>query len=147
MTTDVSIDQNAIGIWDLSLNSQGDLNNGDFLDSSLLYAILGERRASASEVPISENRRGWIGNEGKTFENGSKIWLFEQARLTRSILNDIQSAALDALSYLVDDGLATNVQSTATLQNGFVALEINISVSPSRVETRFFELWNNTGSR
>ena len=147
MTTDVRITQAATGIWDLSLNSEGDLENGDFLDSSLLYAILGERRASESEVPISENRRGWIGNEGKLFENGSKIWLFEQSRLTRSILNDIQSAALDALSYLIDDGLATNVETTATIQNRVVILQVDIFVTPSKVETRFFELWNNTGSR
>ena len=147
MTTDIRIEQNANGIWDFNLNTQGDLDNGDFLDSSLLYAILGERRASPSEVPISQNRRGWIGNDGKNFENGSKLWLFEQSRLTRSVLNDIQSAALDALNYLIDDGLATNIEATATIQNNIVILKIDIIVSQSRVETRFFELWNNTGVR
>ena len=147
MTTDLRIIQSKTGIWDFNLNSNGDLENGDFFDSSITYAILGERRASESEVLISENRRGWIGNEGKDFENGSKIWLFEQARLTRSILNDIQSAALDALEYFVEDGIATRITATAFLQNGSAVLSINIFVSPSKVETRFFVLWSNTGLR
>ena len=146
MTTDIRFTQAANGIWDISLDSNGDITNGDFLDTSLLYALLGERRATESEVPISSSRRGWIGNENKTFENGSKLWLFEQARITRSVLNDIQTTALDALSYLVNDGLAVNVTADAALSNGAVTLTINIFVDQSRVETRFFTLWENTGA-
>ena len=147
MVTDIRVTQAANGIWDFNLDSNGDLDNGDFFDSSITYAILGERRASESEVLISQNRRGWIGNEGKDFENGSKIWLFEQARLTRSILNDIQSAALDALEYFVEDGIATRITASASLQNGAAVLFVQIFVSPSKVETRFFVLWENTGLR
>lgn len=147
MTNDLKVNQQDNGIWDLSLTSSGDLEGCDCFDASITYAILGERRASESEVLISQNRRGWIGNEGKIFENGSKIWLFEQSRLTRTILNDIQSSALDALNYLVDDGMATRITAEATLRSGSVNLSIQIFISPSRVETRFFELWSNTGAR
>ena len=71
MTTDIRFTQAANGIWDISLDSNGDITNGDFLDTSLLYALLGERRATEYEVPISSTRRGWIGNENKTFKNVS----------------------------------------------------------------------------
>lgn len=145
MTTDIRMTQNENLIWDISLDENGDIENGDFLDSSLDYAILGERRANESEVFISENRRGWIGNEGKDFENGSKLWLFSQAKITRTILNDIQETALDAISYLVEDNYATSVDTKVTLVNGVVVLELTITVTPSQVSTRYYNLWKNTG--
>ena len=145
MTTDVRIIQSSSSLWDLTLDSSGDLDSGDFFDSSLAYSLLGERRASPSEVPTSSRRRGWIGNEGQGFENGSKLWLYEQSRLTRSTLNAIQSEAVDALLWLVEEGYAVNVQAFASLSGGNIVLEVFIYRFNSIVERRFFELWQNTG--
>lgn len=144
MTDEIVLRQNALGIWDFQIEN-GDILLADNLDSVLVYALLGEQRAVESEVSISSRRRGWIGNEGETFENGSKLWLFEQARITRSVLNDIQATALNALNYLVQNNLVTNIQAIALLQNNQVILDITIEVSSSRVENRTFVLWGNTG--
>lgn len=147
MTTDVKMDKPAGSqFYDLSLDENGDLTNGDFFDTSLQYSLLGERRANASEVEISEFRRGWLGNENSDFENGSKIWLFKQARLTRTTLNGLQTAASNGLSWLVEDRILKNVIVRALTRNGAVGLEITLVRFNSRVETRFFELWNNTGA-
>ena len=120
MTTDVLVTQNISGYYDLSLNDDGDLANGDFFDSSIIYSIFGERRASASEVAIAERRRGWIGNVGKDFENGSKIWLYFQARLTRDVMNGIKTEALKSLQWLVDDdsGMAALFHDRYATHNG-----------------------------
>lgn len=134
------------GHWDFTLDSSGDIATEDFFDTSLLYSIFGERRASESEVLESQRRRGWIGNESTPgFENGSKIWLFEQSRIDRDTLNGIQTAAQDGLKWLIEDGLAISTTSIATLQNGRVVLQIVVERPNSKVERRFFTLWENSG--
>lgn len=135
-------------LYDISIDTDGDILTDDFFDTSLLYSIFGERRANESEVSESRLRRGWIGNEGKDFENGSKLWLFEQARVTQTNLNRIADEARKSLQWLVDDGFAVSIDEVnATVKNGKVTLEIVIRRSRSEVERRFFDLWKNTGIR
>ena len=146
MTTDVLMRTDADGIYDIELDEQGDIANGDFFDTSLIYSILGERRALPSEVPTSSRRRGWIGNEFSDYENGSKIWLYEQSKLTRTILNNIESEAVNALQWMIDDGFAVSIiAANAVVTGNGVSIEISIQRPNSEVEQRFFELWNNTG--
>ena len=135
-------------LYDISIDTEGDILTDDFFDTSLLYSLLGERRADPSEVVEPQLRRGWIGSENKDFENGSKLWLFEQARVTRSNLNRIEDEARKSLQWLVDDNLVVSVDEvTATVKNGKITLEIIIRRTRSKVERRFFDLWQNTGLR
>lgn len=147
--TDVVLTVNATTqLYDISIGADGDIVTDDFFDTSLLYSLFGERRADASEVVEPQLRRGWIGNEGKDFENGSKLWLFEQARVTRTNLNRIEDEARKSLQWLIDDGFVVSIDEvTATTKNGTVTLEIVIRRSRSEVERRFFDLWKNTGIR
>lgn len=131
--------------YDITVDQDGDLGNGDFLDTAILYSIYGERRASESEVPISSNRRGWIGNEGKDFENGSKVWLFEQARRTQSNLNELAGALQDALEWMVDDGLLERVTARTFIEGGLTKAEIVLYRFNSKVEHIYYTLWENTG--
>ena len=96
---------------------------------------------------MSRKRRGWIGNEHTPgFEIGSKIWLYEQAKLTRTVMNRIEDAARTALQSLVMDGFALSIQTVeVSLTESGVVLELKIERDPSEVETRFFTLWGNTG--
>lgn len=147
MTTDVLMCKEAgASIYTLSINDEGDLTSGDFFDSSLLYSIFGEKRASASEVVVSEQRRGWIGNEGKDFENGSKIWLFRQARLTRTNINGLRSAIFNSLQWLIAQNFLKNITVSVTIDKGAVIAEIILFRFNSKVERRYFELWDNTGA-
>jgi len=146
MTTDavLSIDPST-GFFDFSLDDDGDIETEDFFDTSLLYSIFGERRASPDEIVEARLRRGWIGNSDD-FENGSKIWLSSQARLTRDTLNRIQDEAEKALQWLVDDGLVVSIdQVTASVSKGRLVLNITIRRSRDKVDRKFFVLWENTG--
>lgn len=145
MTTDVLITCEDQDIYDMSIDENGDFTNGDFFDTSLLYSLFGERRASESEVPRSEKRGGWIGNEGKDFENGSKLWLFYQSRLTRTIMNAITDAAYNGFFYFIEDGLVQDIKATTVLVGGRIQLIVQIERFASQVETRYFDLWENTG--
>ena len=131
---------------DLQLDSDGDILTEDFFDTSLLMSLFTERRAVSSEVPDPQLRRGWIGNESTPgFEIGSKLWLFQQARLTRDTLNGIETAIVNGLQWLVDDELAINTNVSANVANGIITVQIIIDRTNSAVERRHFELWNNTG--
>lgn len=146
MTTDavLTIDPSS-GFFDFTLDDDGDIKTADFFDTSLLYSIFGERRASPDEVVDPERRRGWIGNSDD-FENGSKLWLLSQARLTRSTLNSIEDEAEKALEWLVDDELAVSLDEVvATLSNGRVLLDITIRRTRDKVDRKLFTLWENTG--
>lgn len=142
MTTDAVLTTD----YDLQLDQNGDIKTADFFDTSLLYSIFGERRAAADEIVEPRYRRGWIGNVGTGFENGSKIWLFSQARVTRGNLNRLQDEARKSLQWLVDDGLAVSIGDViATLSGGRVLLDITINRSRDKIERRLFTLWENTG--
>lgn len=134
------------GLYDFQLDENGDILTADAFDTALLYSIYGERRASSDEVVDAQLRRGWIGNAGD-FENGSKIWLLRQARLTRDILNQLEDEAEKALQWMVDDGLAVALGGiNAVLSNGAVGLDTTIFRSRDKVVRRFFILWENTGN-
>lgn len=131
--------------YDFSLDDNGDIETADFFDASILYSLFGERRASPDEVVEPQLRRGWIGNSAD-FENGSKLWLFSQARLTRQNLNRIEDEAQKALKWLVDDGYAVSIDKpVASLSGGRVLLNVTIRRSRDKVDRRFYELWEATG--
>jgi len=76
---------------------------------------------------------------------GSKLWLFEQARITRSTLAGIQKAVTNGLQWLIEDGYAISISAVASLSNSQITLTVTIERPNTKVEKRFFELWNNTG--
>lgn len=133
-------------IFDFQLNSAGDILTADFFDTAILVSLLTDRRANESEVLDPENRRGWIGNESTPdFEQGSKIWIYEQSKLTRIILNKISIAGNDALQWFVVDGFADSIDVVETIATiSGLALNLIIRRPNSRVEKRHYELWNNT---
>ena len=148
---DLRLTQDSQSTFDIGIADNGDFDMVEGFDTSLQMSIFAERRASSSEVPDAIRRRGWIGNalsEIPDFEIGSKIWLFEQARLTNDTINGVQDAALKATAWLVEDGLAIDIQASiaGSTSEGTIDLKMTIFADSSRVEERFFTLWLNTGT-
>lgn len=135
------------GIYDIGIAPDGDIATEDAFNTYILVALLTDARADASEVLPSERRRGWIGNEHTPgFEIGSKLWLFEQARLSRTTLTSIENEAVRALQSLVDDDLAVAIRGAeAEIDGPGVNLTILILRDNAVVEKRLSDLWNNTG--
>jgi phage gp46-like protein len=133
--------------YDIQMDANGDIATEDFFDTAILVSLYGERRADASEVALSQMRRGWIGNEstpGK--EIGSKIWLYEQSRITRTVLLGIADAARECLEWLVEDGYAISIDNVVAVPYGVdgIRLEIAITRPNSKVEKRFYDFWDST---
>jgi phage gp46-like protein len=138
----------ATGLYDLSLTA-GDFTLVDSFDTSVQVSILGDERADQSEVPSSELRRGWWGNQFNddiAFQLGSKLWLLYQARATQDTLNSAINFAQNSLQWLVDDGHAQEVAVTGVRTIDNITLTVNIFRDQARVETRYYDLWDNTGS-
>lgn len=147
MTTDVILEVNDEGFYDIQFTSAGDIATIEALDTPILMGIFTERRAAASEVPESFERRGWLGNESTPgFEMGSKLWQFFQARASFDTFTGIQGVLRAGQQWLIDDNLAENVSVEAVLRQATVIANITFFRSSSRVDQSSFELWNNTGS-
>ena len=141
------------GVYDIEIDDFGDIRTQDFFDTSILVSILSDKRANSSEVLDSSRRRGWIGNEVRDdgFEIGSKLWIFEQSRLTRTVMNSIEDVVRESLRWLVDDGFAVSIRSVRVepLPPSSPVIGIRLTVQILRpqsvVVTRFFNLFTNTG--
>jgi len=128
--------------YDFALDAQGDIETADQLDTALLMSLFCEQRAAPSEMPNPAQRRGWIGNEATPgIEIGSKLWLYEQARVTRTTLNGIQTEGQRAVAWLVEDGLANKVEASVSTSE----LTINLYRPNSEVVSVYYPLWEGAG--
>lgn len=148
---DLALAKDTQGTFDISFGANGDFTLVDGFDTSIQMSILCERRADPSEVPDAIRRRGWIGNvlsDTPGFEIGSKLWLYEQSRLTNDTLNGVKDAAIQATQWLIDDSLAKNIEASIAGSTGAgkIDLKMTIEFSSGQVEQRFFDLWENTGT-
>jgi len=149
MPIDIALIQNEdSGIYDFTFEN-GDFKTVDSFDTSITVSLFADARATQSQVPRSELRRGWWGNQfAKDFplsEVGSKLWLLNQARNTQDTLNNAIDFARNSLQWLVDNNHAESVNVTGAFTINGITLAIVIDRGSSIVETRYFDLWNNSG--
>ena len=96
--------------YDLVIGDDGDFVKLDSFDTALQISLIGsDRRASATEEPIPQKRRGWIGNQYQPIEYGSKLWLLYQSRLTNETVNRARNYCQQALQWIVDLGYAQSI--------------------------------------
>lgn len=146
MASDVRIRQDK-GYYDFEWSLDGDITIDQALDTTILMAIHEQVRANSSEIPTDNFRRGWIGNESTPdFEQGSKMWLFEQERITSSMLAELGTVVNNGLQQLVDDNIAVSASAVATLENGKIVITLILKRSNGQIEKKLFALWDNTGS-
>lgn len=146
MTTDAIIKVGAVGYYDIAFTKAGDIQTAESLDTGILMSIMAEVRAAPSEMPESQRRRGWIGNEStQGVEMGSKAWLFEQARITGSNLAELSVLINNGLRWLIERDTAITTSVKSFYRNERVEVEVSLVRSGSAVEKKFYELWNNTG--
>ena len=137
----------AIGFYDTSLNSQGQLTGTQGFDTALLMSLLCEQRATVSQIPLPQYRRGWWGNTLSSYPNfqiGSLLWLYYQARNNVDTANGITTAIENAFAWFIQDGYLTNVV-VNTLQTDFGAtVTIELINNNIVVNSISFNLWENT---
>jgi len=149
MATDIKLEQDTTtNLFDISFTN-GDFTTVDSFDTSLQVSLFADARATESQMPRSELRRGWWGNQFDSdfplYELGSKLWLLDQSRRTQATLNNAVDFTRNALQWLIDKGHVQDVDVTASFIENGIQLAITINRGNSIVDTKYYDLWNNTG--
>jgi len=142
---------------DLLLNTDKDYYdisfvNGDFaltdgMETALLMSVFCEKRASASEIPAPELRRGWWGNTVYGFDNyeiGSKLWLLEQARRDNITLGLAKTFTADCFQWLIEDNNAQGINVDSSFIVNGIRIDVDIVISQNKTISKSFDLWQNT---
>lgn len=146
-SNDVVLTKNSNDTFDINFDAEGDIETKDFLDTSLLRSIYAEKRANANEMPVPEQRRGWIGNATRDFEDGSKVWLYHQAPLNRTTINGVRSEIINGLEWLTIFGVADSFDVEVSIDSNLeMTANITIKRSWSQTENRYYKLFENSGS-
>lgn len=100
--------------------SGGGLTMDEGLDTAVLISLFTDRRAEPDDPvdPLSPtgDLRGWAGDllaePGDRI--GSRLWLLRREKMTEDLPSRVEAYAAEALQWMLDDGVATQVVCTAT---------------------------------
>lgn len=125
-----------------------DLELGDELQTALIISLFTHRRAAVDDpVPLGQSRRGWWAdtyNELKNDKIGSRLWLLNSAKTTNSTLVRAREYVLEALRWLIEDGVASNVTATTEfLDTQTMAIQIIVQRSEGAQTFNFSYVWGS----
>ena len=125
------------------------LADDDGLATAVIISLWTDRQANADDVlPSGTDRRGWWGDELSATAGdkiGSRLWLNDSAKQLASVLLQDRAYAIEALQWLIDDGVASAVDVVASNpRTGVRALAVAIT-RPGRPVARyqFSRFWND----
>ena len=134
--------------WDIDLMAgdlsivDEDLESESGLETAVIISLFTDRRArDDDELPDHNNsdKRGWWGDlvaEVADDQIGSRLWLLERAKTTENVLVKAKEYATEALSWMIEDGVAKGIVVEAERQgiegNDRLALLVKISQSDGR---------------
>lgn len=137
--------------FDISLCCN-DIPLTDSLQSAVLISLFSDARAPDDvELPAGEDRRGWWGDNYADIEgdaDGSLLWLLRREKQTPQVLQRARTYARQALTWMLDDGVARQVDIEAEWQAlGVLALGITITDARNRVQSYRVELSADGGCK
>lgn len=120
----------------------------DGLETAVLISLFTDRLANDDdEIPDgSGDRRGWWAdalNDDSTDKIGSRLWLLSREKQLPTVLVRAREYALEALQWMVADGVAQSVDVDASNpRDGILALVISITRPEHPVtQYRFETFW------
>lgn len=145
---------NGAGDWALVLaGASQDLASDEGLESAIVISLFTDRLAAAGDdVPVQADgavdRRGWWGDAYAELQGdriGSRLWLLQRAKQVPGTLRMAEQYAAEALQWLVDDGVASEVRTTAEwvppLHRGVLGLTVTVVRSQQPVRRYRFDLF------
>lgn len=125
----------------------GDFRAEQGLATQVLICLMTDRRVEASELRDGDENRGWVGDSFDLMEGetplGSRLWLLRRSALYPGIEIRAEDYAREALQPLIDQGAATKVDVTATLNYSANRLDLAVTVygrNGAEVYSSIFEL-------
>ena len=133
---------------DLVRTGSANLDTDEGLQTAVTISLLSDARAQeADDIDPNADKRGWW---GETFLDspsevglGSRLWLLTRGKMTRESLLLSATYAREALQWMIDDRIASDVQATAERlagRNDVGILTIKI-LRPRKTAPRFEGKW------
>ncbi len=109
-----------------------DLEMDDGLETAILISLFSDTRVESEELSAGDSElRGFWGDavdNPDQINTGSKLWLLERSKITDETLESARQYCIDALQWLLDDGVAGSLEVEVTrLDNFSIGIEIQIS--------------------
>ena len=104
-----------------------ELDNG--LQTAIYISLFTDRRIGEdNEIPDRSNdRRGYWGDTLEDEPLGSFLWTLDREKITTSLLNKIDTYSKDALNWLIEDGIASEINTIVERDSKNIE-QINIEI-------------------
>jgi phage gp46-like protein len=131
MSGDIGLFSLADGTLDVQVASN-DLSVDEGLQTAVLISLNTDARANDDEVLAEDSsRRGWWGDVFPSEPGdqiGCKLWLIKREKRSLETLNRAEEYSKEALQWMIDDGVAESVDTSASWDpSGAMLLEISIT--------------------
>lgn len=132
--------------FDLTLEG-GDLATDEGLETAVILSLYTDRRAEPDD-PLpdgSTDRRGYWADAYNDRPHGSRLWLLHREKERDAVLRRARTYAEEALAWLVEDEVASEVVVEATnLRRGVLQLRVEIRRGEREALERQYEyVWQN----
>jgi phage gp46-like protein len=105
------------GFFDIGLTGAGGLDpgigNAGALEAAVWVSLFTDLLADPADMTpeLGGDRRGWWGDSGRAPDAsmGSLIWLHRREKKSETVRLKVENAAREALQWLIDDGIASDV--------------------------------------
>lgn len=108
------------GYWDIEFTEDGtDLLAAANLVNAVGICIFTDRRSNSDD--IVPNQKGYAGdalNGENELPLGSKLWMLLRGKSLPSVLIDAEKFVTESLQWLLDDGIAKELNPVASYENG-----------------------------
>lgn len=138
---------NTYGEGDLVCDSTTGHDTTKALETAVILSLFCDRRAQDDDdIPEDTDRRGWWADAYAVVTNdkwGSRLWQLERGKASGGALLFAREAAEEALQWLIDDGIARDVQASASYiagRKGVMRLTVQI-FKPERTTPQKFGPW------
>ena len=118
------------------------------LETAVLISLFCRRLAEPDDIlpTTTSPREGWWADQYSEIADdrwGSRLWLLNRAKPTQETLTQAQEYAIEALAWLVEDGVAKSVECDAEWQvkDGNALLALNPIITKPNDPTRWSALW------
>lgn len=132
---------------DLAIEA-GDLKTDAGLRTAVLVSLFTNRRAQPDDVLPADDgdRGGWWGDVSPQTSNdliGSRLWLLAREKRLASVLVRARDYCIEALAWLIEDGVAAAVDVEVEAQAAVLAIGVTIT-RPDGGRSRFDTAWSAT---
>ncbi|EML0364368.1 phage GP46 family protein [Providencia rettgeri] len=124
------------------LQGSGDLLAGDDLQTAIMISLFTDGIAKPDDKLDESYRRGWWGDLGNNYNIGSRLWLLDREKLTKSVASKAEDYAKESLKWLIDDGVVSFFEvATQIVYPNRLNMIIRYHRPGDKGDLRFYWVW------